>query len=219
MQIDSTSAPRYLPGMASLQSHLRNTFLAGAFAAIPLVVTIAGAMWVEQVTREPLKSIGLNIPGLGLVVAVVLLYLLGLFVSSLLGKFVLSLVDKLLVRLPGVGTAYRAWKEISLNPDGSNGIYNKVVLVPDESGKMRMLAFCSGETVGPDSDMFCVFVPGAPNPINGRVCFVPKHEITPVDLSMEEAFKLILSSGNYVPQDVVKQALKRAIPATIVNVR
>lgn len=204
--------------MSRLQTHLRNTFLAGAFAAIPVVVTVVGAIWVEQMTREPLKSIGLNIPGLGLVVALVLLYLLGLFVSSLIGKFVLSLVDKLLVRLPGVGTAYRAWKEISLNPDGSNGIYNKVVLVPDESGKMRMLAFCSGETVGPESDMYCVFVPGSPNPINGRVCFVPRHEITHVDLSMEEAFKLILSSGNYVPPDVVKQALNRSLPKTIVNI-
>jgi uncharacterized membrane protein len=205
--------------MPWLQTHLRNTFLAGAFAAIPVVVTVVGAIWIEQVTREPLKSIGPNIPGLGLIVALVLLYILGLFVSSLIGKFVLSLIDKLLVRLPGVGTAYRAWKEISLNPEGSNGIYNKVVLVPDESGKMRMLAFCSGETVGPDSDMYCVFVPGSPNPINGRVCFVPKNEITPIDLSMEEAFKLILSSGNYVPPDVVKQALNRSLPRTVAQLR
>src|SRR4051812_31500891 len=119
--------------MKALQHHFRNTMLAGAFAAVPIVVTIVLAVYVEHMTREPLTSIGLNIPGLGLLLAVVIVYLVGLFVTSVVGKFFMRIVDGVLLKVPAIGELYKAWKQVSLNPEGSTGIYTRVVLVPDDS--------------------------------------------------------------------------------------
>lgn len=194
--------------MASLQNHLRNTFLAGVFAATPIAVTIFVIAYVESLTREPLKEyFKINIPFLGVIIALVLIYLLGLIVRSLLGKWVLRLLDGVLSRVPLLKELYRAWKHISLTPGGKGGIFAKVVLVPMENGRAHCLGFTSGEPIGSDSPLCCVFVPAAPNPINGRLYFVPIAEVKFLGLSTEEAFKIILSGGNYTPGELARGML------------
>ncbi|MFT3788095.1 MAG: DUF502 domain-containing protein [Tepidisphaeraceae bacterium] len=165
----------------------------------------------------PLRSVGINIPGLGLVIAVVGIYLVGLFVTSFVGKFFMRIVDSVLIKAPAFGDLYKAWKQITLNPPGSTGIYTKVVLVPDESGKLRMLAFCSGTPVVPGSTIYCVFIPSSPNPIGGRVAFVDEGEMITLDMGIEEAFKVLLSSGNYVPAEVVRDEIARGTPKTVMS--
>src|SRR6185369_9508100 len=69
----------------------------------------------------------------------------------------------------------------------------------DETGATYLLGFSNGKTIEGDSDTYCVFVPAAPNPINGRLYFVHREKCQFVDVTPEEAFKVILSTGNYVP--------------------
>jgi uncharacterized membrane protein len=191
--------------MESLQKHLRNTFLTGIFAAIPLAATAFVIWYVEKSTREPLNALfGVNIPFIGVVAALVLIYLLGLLVSSLIGKLCINLIDRLLSRIPVLRDLYQAWKHISITPGGKEGIFAKVVLIPDAGGHARTLGFTSGEGIDGDPRTTCVFVPAAPNPTSGRLYFIPLASCIFLDTSVEEAFKMILSGGNYIPSAVAK---------------
>lgn len=187
----------------SVQTHLRNTFLAGTFAATPVAITIFLVLWVESSTRGFAKNMtGLDIPFLGIGVAIAGIYLLGLLVTSLLGKAILGALDSLLSRVPIFKTIYQAWKQISLTAGGREGVFSKVVLVPDETGRTWIMGFTEGVAIENDPDHICVFVPAAPNPMNGRLYFAKASDCRPVDISAEEAFKLLLSGGNYVPPEI-----------------
>ncbi len=183
----------------SLQTHLRTTFLAGAFAVTPIAVTVVLVVWVERTVRE---ASGINIPFLAVGITIVGIYLLGLIVTSLVGKALLSWCDRLLIRVPIIKTAYTAWKQISVTAGGREGIFSKVVLVPDETGRTWVMGFTEGDPIANDPDHICVFVPASPNPMNGRLYFAKASECRPVDISAEEAFKLLLSGGNYVPPEM-----------------
>ncbi len=185
--------------MADLQTHLRNTFLAGIFAAIPIGVTAFVLYYAETTTRALFH---VPVPFLGIIIAVAAIYLLGLGVSSLVGKFFLRHLDRLLSRMPLLKEVYKAWKQVSLTPGGKEGTYAKVVLIPVERGASRAMGFTSGEGIEGDADTLCIFVPGLPNPIIGRLYFVKRAECIFTNLSTEEAFKILLSSGNYVPEGV-----------------
>lgn len=191
--------------MARVQNHLKKTMLSGAFAFIPIAITIVIIVYIENATRAPLDQLGIGFPGLGIVLAIVLIYLTGLFVSSLVGRFVLVRLDRLLERLPLLRELYKAWKQISFTPGGGEGIYAKVVLVPDGRGDQHVLAFSSLEPLAATSDSVAVFVPNAPNPVTGRVAFIHRKDIIELPISTEEAFKILLSSGNYVPPEVASR--------------
>lgn len=188
-----------------LQTHVRTTFLAGTFAIIPIAVTVAVVVYVENLTYGPLRGTAIGYHGVGLLLALVLIYVAGLIVSSVAGRFFLRLFDRAMGRVPVLRELYKAWKQVSFTPGGGEGIYAKVVLVPDGRGLQHVLAFSSGEPVTPDADTVAVFVPNAPNPVTGRVAFVHRRDLVPTGLSVEDAFKVLLSSGNYVPAELARQ--------------
>jgi uncharacterized membrane protein len=196
--------------MSSIQKHLRNTFLAGIFAAIPLGATIFVVWYVERATREPLRQLlDVNVPFLGILVAIGLIYALGLIVSSLIGRLLLRLIDALLLRVPGLRELYRAWKQVLVTPGGKEGMYAKVVLVPVE-GPAKVLGFTSGDPVPGDPSTWCVFVPNCPNPVMGRLYFVPRDRCQVLDMTAEEAFKYLVSTGNYIPPQIGAAMLANA---------
>jgi uncharacterized membrane protein len=184
--------------MGRLKTHVRNKFVAGALAAIPLAVTFFILWYVDSKARSILH---LDVPFLGIAVALVGIYLLGLFVTSVIGKFLIGLTDKLLGHLPGLRDLYRAWKQVALtdSTDGALGIFGSVVLVPDEAGRGLVIGFTSGHAVEGDPETCCVFIPASPNPTSGRLYFVPRGRCVRVNLAPQEAIKMIISGGNYVP--------------------
>jgi uncharacterized membrane protein len=190
-------------GMTPLQKHFRNTFLTGIFAAIPLAVTIFVIWYVESTTRQPLRDyLNLNVPFIGVILAIALIYVLGLVVNSLVGRWVIRTIDRVLLRVPLLKEIYQAWKQVTITPGGKEGVFAKVVLVPVENARTRALGFTSGEPIPNDPATCCVFVPAMPNPISGRLYFVPMSDCITLGISVEEAFKLLLSGGNYIPDDI-----------------
>lgn len=186
---------------SSVQSHLRKTFLAGIFAAIPIAVTGFVIWYVDARTRILSRQLfGVDVPFLGVALAVVGIYVLGFAVTSLLGRLMLRAADRLLTRLPLLKPVYQAWKQVALTP--GEGIFAKVVLIPDETGRMDALGFTSGTPTTPGGDTLCVFIPAVPNPTSGRLYFVRKEHCRILAISSEEAFKLILSGGSYVPPGI-----------------
>lgn len=184
--------------MSGLADHLRNKFLAGILAAGPIVILVVGALWIEEHTRVLTQPLGFHFPGLGFLVALVAVYLLGLLVTSLLGRLLLGLVDSILSRVPGFKLLYRAWKEILVVAPEKAGMFDKVVLVPN-AGVGVQLGFTNGTSLPGDPNSICVLLPGVPNPIAGRLVLMPRESCLVLALPIEEAFKFLLSTGNYVP--------------------
>src|SRR5450432_1249583 len=181
--------------MGRLQVHFRNKLVAGALAAIPLVVTVFILWYVDSKARA---IFNVDYPFVGIGIALAGLYLLGLFVTSLVGQFLLGAVDAVLRRLPGLRDLYRSWKQVAFTTDAHDGIFAHVVLIPGE-GRARVLGFTSAKGIEGDHATFCVFVPASPNPTSGRIFFVPARECVLVDLPPQEALKLLISGGSYVP--------------------
>jgi len=184
--------------MGRLQTHIRNKLVAGALAAVPVAVTFFVLWYVDSKARALLH---LQMPLVGIVVALGVIYLFGLFVTSVLGRALLSATDWILRHVPGLGDLYRSWKQVAISDpqDGVFGMFAHVVLVPDEAGRGCVLGFTSGHSIEGDPRVSCVFVPASPNPTSGRLQFVPQSRCIKLDLRPQEALKLLISGGNYMP--------------------
>jgi uncharacterized membrane protein len=184
--------------MGRLQTHIRNKLVAGALAAVPVAVTFFVLWYVDSKARALLH---IQMPLVGIVVALGVIYLFGLFVTSVLGRALLSATDWILRHVPGLGDLYRSWKQVAISDpnDGVFGMFAHVVLVPDEAGRGCVLGFTSGHSIEGDPRVSCVFVPASPNPTSGRLQFVPSGRCIKLDLRPQEALKLLISGGNYMP--------------------
>jgi uncharacterized membrane protein len=191
--------------MGGLTTHLRNKLLAGLLAAIPVAGTIVIVVYADGKAREILH---VQTPFVGIALAIVGIYLLGLFVTSVAGKFLIGLVDRTIRRVPGLRDLYQAWKQVALT-EGQAGIFAHVVLVPDDAGRGVVIGFTSGHAIDGDPGISCVFVPGSPNPTTGKLHFVPTTRCIRLQMSPQEALKLIISGGNYVPSAVGKGTIGR----------
>ncbi|HEY7089365.1 MAG TPA: DUF502 domain-containing protein, partial [Tepidisphaeraceae bacterium] len=199
--------------MHQLQTHVRNTFLAGIFAIIPLAVTGFIIYKVDEWTRGISSYLfGRPIPLVGVLIAIGVVYVVGLVATVSIGKLFIKGLDSLLTRVPGLRQFYIAWKQIAITPGGTEGIFSRVVLIPDETGATHLLGFTCGRPIENQANTLCVFVPAAPNPINGRLYLVQREKCAMVDLTTEEAFKVVLSTGNYVPAQI-GAALQKLLPA------
>jgi uncharacterized membrane protein len=185
--------------MNRVTAHFRSKFLAGVLAAIPLCITIFVVVYVDALTQ---RIFPLPYPLVGLAAGLVLIYFLGVFVTSLVGRHVLRLFDRVLGRLPGLRDFYRTWKQVLVTPDVDSGVFARVVLIPDESGRVRLLGFTSGRPVPGSTDALCVFVPNTPNPITGRLYFVPQRECLFLAVPAREVLKCVVSGGNFVPDGI-----------------
>jgi len=189
--------------MGRVQTHFRNKLVAGALAAIPVALTAFILWYVDSKARY---LFGIRYPVAGLAVGVVGLYVLGLFVTSLVGRWVLTGADMLLVHIPGLRDLYQSWKQVAFSPEGDEGIFARVVLIPaGGGGRLRMLGFSMRRAVDGDPETTCVFVPNAPNPTTGRLYFAPTRDCVVLDLPTRVALKVLISGGNYVPAELGRQ--------------
>jgi uncharacterized membrane protein len=192
MKIDTNRARGY--------AKVRTTFIAGIFAFIPLAVTAFILWWIDDKTVIFTDWLfHRRIHFLGVLLTLAAIYAIGIVTNSLLGKYILRLLDAIIMRLPGIRLLYQGWKQIALTPGGTEGTFSRVVLIPDETGTMRLMGFCSGRIIMADEPCYCVFIPSSPNPITGRLYFIRASRCQFIDMTTEEAFKVILSTGNYVP--------------------
>jgi uncharacterized membrane protein len=191
--------------MGWLKTHVRNKLVAGTLAAIPVAVTIFILWYVDSKARDILH---VRTPVVGIAITIVVIYGLGVFVTSVVGQFVLRAFDNVIRRVPGLRDLYRSWKQVALT-DTRDGIFAHVVLVPDDAGRGCVLGFTSGHAIEGDPGLSCVFVPGSPNPTTGRLYFVPTTRCIRLEISPQDALKLIISGGNYVPAAVGKGTVGR----------
>ena len=150
------------------------------------------------------EIIGYKIPGLELIIAFLSFILIGLIFSTLFGKAILGYFDNLITRIPLAGNVYKAIKQITETFTNTDSAYQKVVLIEYPRKDIYAIGFMTGETKGEIKErqkieMGNVFVPTTPNPTSGFLLFIPKDDIVELDMSVEDAIKLVVSAGMVVP--------------------
>lgn len=188
--------------MGRILEHFRNKLLTGLFAAVPIAIVVYAAVWIEANTKSLTAPLGFHFPGLGFLIAIAGIYLLGVLVTSFVGQLLMRMLNQILQRVPGLNLLYKAWKDLLVVPLNKAGMYHQPVLVPVE-GQGTQVGFTNGESLPGDPTSICVLLPNIPNPFSGRLVVLPRSACMNLNLSSEEALKYQLSSGNYLPAELV----------------
>ncbi|MGC6489482.1 MAG: DUF502 domain-containing protein [Planctomycetota bacterium] len=181
--------------MNSPTRHITRCLVGGVVALLPIGGTALGVAYVETTLAESWRDeVSWYFPGLGLVLALVVVYVVGLFVTTFAGRWLWRLVDKLLERLPLVGTLYQSLKEVLGYDTARDRFFEAVVAVP--SGDGFEVGLVTGRAPGPDgSEHTLVFVPSSPNPSNGRLLLLPPERVRALDLRAADALRGLVSMG------------------------
>jgi uncharacterized membrane protein len=194
---------------------LRRHLTAGLLVVVPLVLTgfVLVFVWNLLVSwTQPLAPHLWNreIPGLGIGLTLVLLYVVGLLSANLAGKKALELFGRVLENLPLVKTVYTAATQLvqAVSP-GNRQAFRRVVLVEFPRKGAFALAFVTGEQFGSAAQpVVPVYVPTAINPASGFVLLLPEADIVETSLSVEEGVKLVVSGGVVCPSGPLSEALQ-----------
>lgn len=185
---------------------LRRNLLTGILAITPLALTLWVLWqlygWIAGLLRpllgrlpyvsEHYPEFALTL--LGVAAFVPLLVLVGLFTRNLAGRAFFGFVDRLFERIPLVKGLFNTFKQIAgVFGGGQTRSFQRVVVVEFPQRGTLSLAFVTGEA--PDSDYMSVYLPTTPNPTSGFLLFIRRADVTPVDLTVEEAIKLFISCG------------------------
>lgn len=194
-----------------LTTRLRRYFITGLATLFPAVVTLYLLLVIFQfadgllghfINRYWLATYGYEIPGLGLVMTVVLILAAGVFSSHLFGQFIFRGMEAWFGNLPFVRRIYQPVKQLAkflFEQGEGTPAFRRVVLVQYPRLDTYSLAFVTNEATttatGAPRTLLTVLIPTPPSPLTGPVIFVPKEEAVPLTMSVEEAFKLIVSGG------------------------
>ena len=183
--------------MQAVTSHVSRCFIAGIVALLPIGGTVLAVGYMETTIADSgLKNQPFYFPGLGLIVVAAIIYLIGLLVSTFVGRWVWGNVDKLLDRLPAIGSLYQTLKQILGYGEGEEAIFQRVVLVPSLDRNAAEMGLVTNTIADKDgAQKLVVFVPGSPNPAQGRMLVMAEEQTSPVDLPVSEALKAVLSIG------------------------
>ena len=199
----------------SFVNFIKRYFFTGLLISAPIGATIYITIFIVEFIAGLVPQrfnpngllpeiIGYEIPGLELIIAFLSFILIGLIFSTLFGKAILGYFDILITRIPFAGNVYKAIKQITETFSNADAAYQKVVLIEYPRKDIYAIGFMTGETKGEIKDrkkidMVNVFVPTTPNPTSGFLLFIPKEDAVELDMSVEDAIKLVVSAGMVVP--------------------
>lgn len=214
-------------------ARLRSYFFAGLLAVAPIGITL-WLCWVllkfVDARVTPLIPYAYNpntyinpyfpheIPGVGLIVFVFVLILVGALTRIFLGRYVVNLSERILNKMPVVRSIYSATKQIAETVlKRQSEAFRQVVLIEYPRRGSWAIGFLTGSTKGEvqsltDDDVVNVFLPTTPNPTSGYLLFIPRRELVPLSMTVEEGIKMIISGGIVTPQErrsPEQQAIKR----------
>ena len=192
---------------------MRKYFLAGLLFWIPIWVTYAVIKFLVGLLDQSLallpsdyqpdQLIGYHLPGLGLLFIFFMVLVTGLSVTNIIGRRAVALWERLLARIPLIRSVYSAVKQVLsavIQPDSTS--FKKVVMVEFPRAGTWAIGFQTSATLNnlPNGQAsIAVFIPTAPNPTSGFLMIYPESKVTLLDMTVEEAFKVIVSVGVSIP--------------------
>lgn len=192
--------------------HIRRALIAGALIAVPIAVAFVLIRWafttIDGLLRTPVQWVvgrfvelpapdEFQIPGLGLVALLIIIYILGLIWTRRLGRRTIRTMQHLILKVPVIGAVYGPAKQLieSFTGEGAAG-FKRVVVVEYPKQGTWMIGFLTGiSEVVPGSTMGIIYLPTAPTPNSGWVAMVPVQHIYDTTMSVQEAMSMVLSGG------------------------
>lgn len=205
----------------SFGARLRNYFLTGLVVVGPVTITLYILKYViDAIDRfvkpyipavyNPDTYLPFAVPGFGLVAAIILLTLVGALAANLIGRSIISAGEVMLGRMPVVRNVYKGTKQIFESVVTASAptqqAFQKVAVMEFPSKGIWAIVFITGEAaaeiqaVRAENDLVSVFMPTHLLPPSGFVVFVPRSSVIPIDLSVEDAAKIIISAGMVNPK-------------------
>jgi uncharacterized membrane protein len=203
---------------------LKNDLIAGLLVVIPLAttiwLTITIATWVINfLTRIPkqlnpfdgMQPLVVNLLNLavGLTVPLLCILLIGLMARNIVGRWLLDVGEQLLQAIPLAGAVYKTLKQLleTLLKD-TNGKFRRVILVEYPRQGVWAIAFVTGTLSNEIQShlarpMLSVFIPKTPNPTTGWYAIIPEDEVVNLTMSVENAFKIVISGGIVSPNTLI----------------
>ncbi|MEE8544151.1 MAG: DUF502 domain-containing protein [Gammaproteobacteria bacterium] len=194
---------------------LRRYFIAGLLVWLPVGATILvfslllrlanGLLLLLPPALRPETLLGIGIPGLGAILALIVLVITGMLAANLLGRRLVKTYESVLERIPFVRTVYGVVKHFAeVVFSDSTTSFKKVLLIEYPRKNLYSLAFQTSEDPAEvhavtGEPIVAVFLPTTPNPTSGFMLFVPTRSVIELDMSVEEALKMIISLGVVVP--------------------
>ncbi len=213
--------------MNQIIAELRKNFFAGILVILPTVVTIFILYWIfarligplVQKVLRPLVLLlvphcfewMLEIGGgflwniLSVIVLVVIIVLLGVLARNIVGKRLIGFGERVLGKLPIISKIYTSARQIANAFLGEKtNAFKEVIIFEYPRAGIYTFGFVSGEAKGEVQDkthekVLNVFVPTTPNPTSGLLVLVPKKDTIPVDMTVADALKLLISGGTVTP--------------------
>lgn len=194
---------------------LRRYLVAGVLVWLPILATI----WVvtfmlhimDRVTLlllppayRPEALVGFTLPGIGLVLALIVVFLTGLLVTNLIGRSLIHWGEELLNRIPVVRTVYGGVKSFAESVLSQSNSFRKVVMVEYPRAGVWSIGFLTAEDVPEVSERLhephvAVYLSAALNATAGYLVIVPRRQVVELDMSVDAAMKMIITCGVVVP--------------------
>lgn len=194
---------------------MKKYFITGLLIWIPLAITFMVLAWIVNSLDavllwlpngfQPRDYIGIDIPGVGVVASLLIVFFTGLVAANVLGQKLVQLWEALLARIPVVKSIYYSVKQVSDTLFSSSGqAFRKALLVQYPRQGSWTIAFLTGQPGGDAAnhlpgDYVSVYVPTTPNPTSGFFLMMPRADVVELDMSVDEALKYIISMGVVAP--------------------
>ena len=203
--------------MKRLRTSLKNCFLTGLLVILPISITVY-VIWVlirgmDAILKFipakylPETYLRVHTPGLGFILVVILVFVVGLLTRNLVGRKIVQFGENIVDRIPLVRVLYTGVKQL-LEPLflQKTNAFKRVALIEYPRRGAYVIGFITGESKGElqnktSKNMLNVFVPTTPNPTSGFYILIPEDEVILLNMSVEDAFKLIISGGIVSPPE------------------
>jgi uncharacterized membrane protein len=205
--------------MSRLRKSIGRYFVAGVLTFAPIGITIWAIAWIIQRLDSLLLPRVLrllfpdlaeppNLPFVGAIFTLFVILLFGIVARHLFGREIVRLGERLLSRVPVARNIYAAVKQLldAIFVSSSQTSFRRVVLVEYPRRGAYAIAFTTGPARSPIAsvaapDLVNLFVPTTPNPTSGFYLLVPEKDLIPLDMTVEQAFKLVMSAGLVAPEE------------------
>ncbi len=199
---------------------VRTYFLTGLVVTAPIAITIWLVWWFVSLVDGWIKPFIPNVynpdhylpfpvPGVGLVAALIAITIVGALAANLVGRTLINFGERTLDRMPVIRSVYKGVKQIFETALSSgSGNFSSVGIIGYPRPGVNVIVFIareldSGEIgLAPGTRFYSAFMPTTPNPTSGFLFFVKKSEVTILDITVEEAAKLVISAGLVTPQQL-----------------
>lgn len=187
-----------------MRHRLRTWFIAGLIVFLPVAITFSIIAWLFRIVDSFLgwllpPLVGRPIPGVGLVASIVVIFFIGALVTNVLGRRLVGFFEGLMLRIPLARSIYSATKSISATLFlQRRAAFRRAVLVEWPRRGAYTVGFVTGDTIGvpvAGGRALNVFVVTTPNPTTGFLMIVPEHDAIALDMSVEDALKIVMSGG------------------------